>query len=65
MLDTVCSEVMVALKQQGEADLGRSMHAVLKWGCLTWIVSKRSIALDKQKGHENEFVVRSTDHSAS
>lgn len=34
MLSGVCSEVTVALKQQGEADLGRSMHAVLEWGCL-------------------------------
>lgn len=34
MLSGVCSEVTVAVKQQGEADLGRSMHAVLEWGCL-------------------------------
>lgn len=33
MLNVVWSEVTVSLKQQGEAALGRSVYAVLEWGC--------------------------------
>lgn len=39
MLDAVCSAIIVALKQQGEANLGRSVHGLLKWGCSLCIVS--------------------------
>lgn len=61
MLDAVCSEVMVALKQQGEADLGRSMHAVLEWEYSLWIVSGRSIAaLNEPNGHQKVVLVMRT-----
>jgi len=53
MLNAVCSEVAIALKQQGEAGLRRSTCAVLEWGCSLWIVSRGGIAaFMEQNGHE-------------
>lgn len=44
--------------QQGEADLGRSIHALLEWGFSLWIVSRRSTAaFNEQNGHEKVILV--------
>lgn len=48
---------MAALKQQ-EANWGRSVHAVLEWGCSLWFASRISIAaLNEQNGHEKVDLV--------
>lgn len=72
MIGAVCSEVMVALKQQGEADLSRSMHAVFGVGVLAvdcvqeeYSCSQRAEwAWESSSGHENECSIRSTGQPA-